>query len=99
MASTVNANNRIVYVDPNDVNGYVGSNPLTPDYSDFCIYCNLIVEHTSRLKNGYAGENLQGNMALSADLQNPGVQYTSFFQGESVSYPYLTTNYTDIHLD
>lgn len=97
MASTVNANNRIVYVDPNDVNGYVGSNPLTPDYSDFCIYCNLIVEHTSRLKNGYAGENLQGNMAVSADFQNPGVQYTSFFQGESVSYPYLTTNYTDIH--
>jgi hypothetical protein len=73
--------NRIVYVEPNDVNGYIDNNPLTPEYTDFCVYCNLIVEKSSRLKNGYAGQDgTRGFVLESNSMSNEkGVYYQSFF--------------------
>lgn len=39
---------RIMYVDPNDVNGSINGVPMTPDYTKFCISFDLIVEKVSR---------------------------------------------------
>lgn len=93
--------NRIVYVEPNDVNGYIDNNPLTPEYTDFCIYCNLIVEKSSRLKNGYAGQDGTRGFKVEYNSMNneKGVYYQSFFQGESRDYNFLTTDYSNIHFN
>lgn len=95
----VNSDNRIIYVEPNDVYGQVNGKPMTPDYTDYCIYCNLIVEKTSRLKNDYAGNSSDSRYGVISDGSNKGVLYTSFFRGESEKYNYLTTDYTNIHFN
>ena len=41
---------RIIYIEPNDVAGNVNGVPVTPDYTDFCISFDLIVEVVSRTK-------------------------------------------------
>lgn len=47
--------NRIIYVEPNDIYGHVNDIPVTPDYTDYCISFDLIVEVVSRMKsNNYA---------------------------------------------
>lgn len=97
----IESNNRILYVEPNDIYGQVSNQPMTPDYTDYCIYCNLIVEKTSRLRNSYAGTNSTGAVSVEANYGEgeKGVLYTSFFQGESKQYNYLTTDYTNIHFN
>lgn len=41
---------RVIYIEPNDVAGNVNGVPVTPDYTDFCISFDLIVEVVSRTK-------------------------------------------------
>lgn len=41
---------RIIYIEPNDNFGSVDGVPLTPDYTDFCISFDLVVEVVSRLR-------------------------------------------------
>jgi hypothetical protein len=42
--------NRITYVEPNDFEGRIDGVALPPDYTDFCIFFDLIVEVSSRFK-------------------------------------------------
>ena len=88
-------NNRIIYVDPNDINGDINGAPVTPDYSDYCIWCNLVVEKTSRIKNGQTGTNEVYNITWDAS-KSEGTEYLSFFRGFNEDYNYLTTDYTEI---
>jgi hypothetical protein len=49
---------RITYIEPNDVYGQVNGIPVTPDYTDFCISFDLIVEVISRTRaNEISKEN------------------------------------------
>jgi len=92
-------NNRIVYIDPNDVHGHINGVPMTPDYTDYSIWCNLIVERPSRLKNQAGGTDRDDKIAIGYDLMkaSKGNEYVSFLQGEDVdNYNYLTTDYTNI---
>lgn len=88
-------NNRIIYVEPNDINGDINGAPVTPDYSDYCIWCNLVVEKTSRIKNGQTGTNETYHITWDAS-KSEGTEYLSFFRGFNEDYNYLTTNYTEI---
>ena len=78
-----NGGNRICYVDPNDVRGNINGAPLTPDYTDFSIWCNLIVEPSSRMKNQGNGVDNNGEFGMSWDLSNAnlGKEECSFFRG------------------
>lgn len=91
-------NSRIVYVDPNDLYGEVNGASLTPDYTDYCLWCNLIVEKGSRLKSGATGTDGSGTVTMGFTTKpQEGLQYMSFLQGaEPEKYNYLTTYYTDI---
>lgn len=95
-------NNRIVYVDPNNVRGEMQSGvQLTPDYTNFSIWCNLVVERTSRLKNQADGSSLDEIYVASWDMsrKTEGGQ-VSFFGGKDVElYNFLTTDYTNIDFD
>jgi len=104
---SIENNNRIVYVDPNDVRGSISNYdngeerlvPLAPDYTEFCIWCNLIVEHSSRLKNHTSGENEAGTTIISFDMTSSdnGANFVSFMQGKDAdNYNFLTTDYTNI---
>ena len=42
---------RIIYVEPNDAAGHINGVPITPDYTDFCISFDLIVDVVSRVRN------------------------------------------------
>lgn len=95
---TVKQLGRILYVEPNDFSGDINGNPVTPDYTDYTIYCNLLVERTSRLKNGYVGDDVSRKYSIEADLSQEG-GYVSFFQGTADDYQYYTTDYTDIHFN
>lgn len=44
------AQNRIIFVEPNDINGHLNGVPVTPDYTDFCISFDLIVDVVSRMR-------------------------------------------------
>ena len=88
-------NNRIIYIEPNDLNGHINGAPVTPDYSDYCIWCNLVVEKTSRIKNDREGGNEIFHITWDAS-RSEGTEYLSFFRGFNEDYNYLTTDYTDI---
>lgn len=95
-------NNRIVYVEPNHIHGTYGSDGnnvyMTPDYSDMTIWCNLVVEKSSRLKNQASGTDETETYYINYDLTkvSNGSDYVSFLQGKDVdNYNYLTTSYTD----
>ena len=45
---------RVLYVDPNDVNGTINGVPMTPDYSDLCISFKLECRVTPRFKQNKA---------------------------------------------
>lgn len=105
MSNNLKNKKRIIYVDPNNVNGEINGIPLTPDYTDYCISFNLVVEKSSRYNIGdvstkkyviswtsYIDENNNSNFT-------PG-NYVSFLQGENVdNFNFLTTYYTDINYD
>ena len=105
--NNIENNNRIVYIDPNDIRGQIKNTesdkerlvPLTPDYTDYSIWCNLIVERSSRLKNSMERENNEGTTMISFDMSSAdnGTNYVSFMQGKDVeAYNFLTTDYTNI---
>ena len=108
--NNIEYNNRICYVDPNDVRGHIKNFdstderlvPLTPDYPEYCIWCNLIVERSSRLKNQVERENNEGTSIISFDMTNAnnGTNFVSFMQGKDAdNYNFLTTDYTNIDFD
>lgn len=93
---------RILYVDPNDIYGDIDGVPLTPDYTDYCIWCNLTVEKYSRIKNDVTGHGIGYDTevynitwdGLKKDFE--GTDNQSFMMGADANYNYLTTDYTDI---
>lgn len=92
---------RIVYVDPNDIYDDINGVPLTPDYTDYCIWCNLIVEKSSRIKNGVEGTFNNGSNELFSIAWDAtaaeGTQHLSFMRGQdALNYNFLTTDYTNI---
>lgn len=94
----VHQHKRILYVEPNDIYGYVKERgnenetgiAMTPDYSDYCISFNLIAEVVSRQKE--SGQNSTKQFVItwttpvfSENEQNGGQQpyrWISFLQGE-----------------
>lgn len=98
MEAKTNDNNRIFCVDPNDMYGHVDGQPVTPDYTDMCIWCNLVVETVPRVKNQVGGVDKTGTYAIQSDMTYNGKNtYVSFFQGyDAQKYNYLTTDYTEI---
>lgn len=96
--NNVIADNRIVYVDPNNIRGDVNGTQLTPDYTNFSIWCNLVVERASRLKNQANGVSYDELYVVSWDMskQNDNLN-VSFLQGKDAErYNFLTTDYTNI---
>jgi len=89
--------NRICYVDPNDVRGNINGVPLTPDYTDFTIWCNLIVEGSTRAnKDTYQQSGNNNNFYISWNLTSADGNH-SFFSGKEIGdYNFLTTDYTNI---
>ena len=89
---------RICCVDPNDMHGQINHQPMTPDYTDYCIWCNLVVETVSRVKNQAGGTDNTGTYSIQYDMTNAGKhEYVSFLQGKDAErYNYLTTDYTEI---
>lgn len=89
--------NRICYVDPNDVRGNINGAPLTPDYTEYSIWCNLRVEPTTRLRNQAGATN--GEMVMSWNMSNANMSNNpiSFLRGKDAdNYNFLTTDYTNI---
>lgn len=96
---TIVENNRICYVDPTNIREDINGVPLTPDYTEFSIWCNLIVERSSRLKNQASGTNDTETIMVSFDMTraNTGVEFASFLRGKDVdNYNFLSTDYTNI---
>lgn len=94
--------NRIMYVDPNDVRGNINGVPLTPDYPNLCIWCNLTVERTSRLKNQGGGVSENEIYVIAFDLSNADYKSNevSFMQGKDArDYSFYTTDYTNINYE
>lgn len=94
--------NRIVYIDPNDAEGHINGAPITPDYTNFCLWCNLVVERSSRLKNQAGGTNSDETVAMQYDLMRAanGTEYVSFMRGVDIdNYNYLSTDYSNIHFN
>ena len=105
MANNIIETNRICYVDPNDIRGSIKNEknelvPVTPDYTDMCIWCNLIVEHSSRLKNQGGGASVDdADTMISYDFTVKG-NNVSFMQGKDAEqYNFLTTDYTNIDFE
>lgn len=91
--------NRVFCVDPNDSHGVVNGMPLTPDYTDYCIWCNLIVEKVSRFKNQVNGTDITSSYYVSYGLNSSGEnEYVSFMSGADPKhgYNFITTDYSDI---
>lgn len=99
--------NRITYVEPNDFEGRIDGVPLPPDYTDFCIFFDLIVEVSSRFKQD-AGKTTDSDETYifswgtkrNEDDDKP--KWVSFLSGsEAVDYKtnLLSTYYTDIHMN
>ena len=84
---------RLKFISPNNVHGSIQGIPLTPDYSDFCIYANLTVEVRKRMSGGMAGEDdtKTYNIVWVNNEGEDKINEVSFLQGD-----YLTTYYTDI---
>lgn len=105
MANNIIETNRICYVDPNDIRGSIKNEknelvPVTPDYTDMCIWCKLIVEHSSRLKNQGGGASVDdADTMISYDFTVKG-NNVSFMQGKDAEqYNFLTTDYTNIDFE
>lgn len=112
-------NNRIVYIEPNDFEGRINNVPVTPDYTDYCIFFDLIAEVTSRMsynqvavaeKNSstdktYVISWMTYKAEENTENKKPN-NWVSFMHGEDaneyknkIKQNYLTTYYTDIHLN
>lgn len=97
---------RIIYIEPNDFEGRINGVPVTPDYTDYCIFFDLIVNVSSRLRvNETVKDDENKTYVLSwssyfkKDEDDKKTQWVSFLKGEDAKkFTYLTTYYTDIHL-
>lgn len=97
--------NRITYIEPNDFDGRINGVPMTPDYTDYCIFFDLIAEVSSRLKQDN-GKTTIGNQTYiiswttKKDSPTDKPNWVSFLTGaEAADYKtnFLSTYYTDIH--
>ena len=66
ISQRANPNQRIIYVEPNDVfdvgsDNSIQNEQLTPKYEDFCISFNLIIEAFNRFKQGVTTKNTTAN--------------------------------------
>lgn len=97
-----NGTTRIRYVEPNDIYGEINGVPTTPDYTDYCIWCNLVVEKYSRIKSGSSGQSNRANSTTYNFFwdatKTDGTHWISFMKGrqDGPDYNYLTTDYTEI---
>ena len=105
MSKDVISTGRILYVEPNDVYEDVDGVALSPDYSDYCIYFNLIVDVVSRFK-GTSASSVDKKYTISwvtnpkGDDSVPKHNQVSFLQGqEAENFNFLTTYYTDINYE
>ena len=94
---------RIRYVDPNDIYGDINGVPVTPDYTDYCIWCNLTVDKYSRIKSGANGQTSTNSTTYNfhwdaTATKTDGVSKLSFMRGKQngPDYNFLTTDYTEI---
>lgn len=89
-----------MYYNPGTPEGRIGDVPVTPEYTDLCIYCNLLCERVGRLKYAHRGKD---RVAVTSSMDAAGGEgspaYVSFFRGvsEGNGQRYLSTDYTDIH--
>ncbi|MCD8211543.1 MAG: hypothetical protein LUC17_00765, partial [Oscillospiraceae bacterium] len=102
----VESNNRIIYVDPNDVYNITGRNgediQMTPPYEDFCIAFNLLVTNYDRF--GDNSNKIAGKDSNDVEYQLSwvcGNSQAAFLKGDTFGIDngdsYLTTYYTEIH--
>lgn len=90
---------RLKFINPNNVHGDINGIPMTPDYTDFCIYADLSVEIVNRLSTGVVGEDTSKvfHIIYTTSVGDDKPQSISFLAGEDYEkYKYLTTYYTDI---
>ena len=96
--------NRICYVEPNDVFEYVDGQPITPPYEDFCISFDLIVKTFSRFKSSVTSGVSNGNGSTvykinwTSKANDTTPSWVTFLNGSDVgsNTQSLSTNYTDI---
>lgn len=100
--------NRICYVEPNDVFGSIDGQPITPPYEDFCISFDLIVKTFSRFKtsteSGTANgdNNVKYKISWTSKANDGTPSWVTFLQGSKVGrtsdseVQSLSTSYTDI---
>ena len=100
MEEIVNKEGRIMYIEPNNVFGSNSNNMTeTPDYSDYCVSFNLIVEVKSRIKSNSITDNTKKYVLTwtNYDKNEEGFKHVSFLQGKNADkFNYLSTYYTDI---
>lgn len=92
----------IFYVEPNDIIGRTeNGNPITPDYTDLSMSCNLIIDITNRYSQ-IGDVDKQYILTWSSrpndtDPHGHGSKL-SILQGSDIKdYNYLTTYYTDVN--
>lgn len=101
--------NRICYVEPNDVFGSIDGQPVTPPYEDFCISFDLIVKTFSRFKSSTESGTSTGNgntrykISWTSKANDGTPAWVTFLQGNKVGMSgekdeaqSLSTSYTDI---
>ena len=82
--------NRICYVEPNDVFGNIDGQPITPPYEDFCISFDLIVKTFSRFKttteSGTAtvDDNVKYKISWTSKANDGTPSWVTFLQGSKV---------------
>lgn len=106
-----NTNKRVIYIEPNDFEGRINNIPVTPDYTDYCIYFDMIVNVTSRRDRSdthieVGDENSKYIFSWITKPNEDKPSWVSLMRGEDANEyenerkrTYLTTYYTDIHLN
>lgn len=91
MADVVKRAGRIVYVEPNNINGLHPNNSIPYNYEDYCISINLRVFRGDRFSCGMPDDNHKGELSFSSNMGN-----ITFIGGTN---GYLSTNFTDISMN
>lgn len=82
--------NRICYVEPNDVFGSIDGQPITPPYEDFCISFDLIVKTFSRFKtsteSGTANsdDGVKYKISWTSKANDATPSWITFLQGSPI---------------
>lgn len=104
---------RILYVEPNDIYGTINGIPIAPDYENYCIGFNLIVQKVNRYNPRIVtacsddvdnNDNNDSSFVISwisnGGTGESGDNWVSFMKGSDYGdTSFLTTYYTDITFD